>query len=62
MARTTGWPAILAARLLLAGGWQRPGVTPAELLGTDQATWGLIHSGLAEAGIELTFNPDIPAG
>ena len=58
MARTTGWPAVLATRLMLDGVWQRPGVTPSELLGLDHAAWEFMLQGLEQAGIGLTFNPD----
>jgi lysine 6-dehydrogenase len=56
MARTTGWPAVLAVRLLLAGGWDRPGVTAPELLAADDAAWRCMLDGLAAAGIELLFS------
>jgi len=62
MARTTGWPAVLAARLMLAGVWDRPGVSAPELLGQDRRVWQHMLDGLAEGGIRLTFNPDVPAG
>jgi saccharopine dehydrogenase-like NADP-dependent oxidoreductase len=59
MARTTGWPAILAARLLLAGGWQRPGVSAPELLGLDDHAWEFILAGVVDAGLSLDFSPDV---
>jgi lysine 6-dehydrogenase len=58
MARTTGWPAVLAARLVLAGQWERPGVIPAELLGLDDRAWDSMQAGLAAAGIKLTFSTE----
>jgi saccharopine dehydrogenase-like NADP-dependent oxidoreductase len=61
MARTTGWPAVLAAKLILEGGWQRPGVTPSELIGLDEASWEYMKDGLGQAGIALTWNPDVAA-
>lgn len=61
MARTTGWPAVLAAKLMLDGKWQRPGVTPSELIGLDSSAWELMLAGLEVAGIRLTFNPDVAA-
>ncbi|MDQ3022986.1 MAG: saccharopine dehydrogenase NADP-binding domain-containing protein [bacterium] len=61
MARTTGWPAILAARLYLGGGWTRPGVAPAELVGLDASAWQFMQAGLAKAGIELKYSPDVAA-
>jgi saccharopine dehydrogenase-like NADP-dependent oxidoreductase len=61
MARTTGWPAILAARLMLSKGWQRPGVSAPELLGLDTVAWEFMLEGLASAGIDLSFSPDVAA-
>ena len=61
MARTTGWPAVLAAKLMLDGAWQRPGVTPSELMGLDAGSWEFMLAGLERAGIGLAWNPDVAA-
>ena len=61
MARTTGWPAVLAAQMILAGTWQRPGVTASELIGLDSAAWEFMLQGISQAGIGLTFSPDVAA-
>lgn len=56
MARTTGWPAVLTAQLILRGGWVRPGVTPPELLALDDSAWAFISAGLDAAGIRLDYS------
>lgn len=55
MARTTGWPAVLVARLLAQGRLERfgPGVIPPETLAQDTEVLALILEGLEAAGIEL---------
>jgi lysine 6-dehydrogenase len=48
MARTTGFPAAAAARLVLTGRFNRKGVLPPELLGADEAAFQAIMDDLAE--------------
>lgn len=61
MARTTGWPAVLAVRML-AGGRLRgfpPGVLSAERLAGDPALFNELLAGLAAAGIKLEFTANV---
>ena len=55
MARTTGLPAVLAAKMLLAGQLPARGILPAELLGADDALCDILLDGLAEAGVDIKF-------
>jgi saccharopine dehydrogenase-like NADP-dependent oxidoreductase len=57
MARTTGWPAVLVARLLAAGALHvfPPGVIAPEKLASDADVLQQILAGLKQAGIELTY-------
>jgi lysine 6-dehydrogenase len=58
MARTTGWPAVLAARML-AGGRLRgfpPGVIAAERLAGDPTLFNELLAGIKAAGIKLEFS------
>ena len=61
MARTTGWPAVLAARLLAGGrlGRLAPGVVPPETLALDTDAMRQILDGLGEAGIDLRFSSEV---
>jgi saccharopine dehydrogenase-like NADP-dependent oxidoreductase len=47
MARTTGFPAAAAARLVLAGAFRRKGVSPPELLGAEEAVFKTVMDELA---------------
>ena len=51
MARTTGYTATMAARLLSAGLWEQPGIAPPELIGREPACGEFILAGLRERGI-----------
>lgn len=51
MARTTGYTCTAAVRLLAAGGFDRPGITPPELLGTAGADF--IFQDLARHGVRF---------
>ena len=53
MARTTGYAATMAVRLLANGLWQMPGIAPPELLGRDPARVEFILDGLREHGIDV---------
>lgn len=55
MARTTGWPAIVAVRLLAAGAIGEPGAHPAETLAFDDALFREFLAHLEEAGIRPRF-------
>ncbi len=59
MARTTGWPAIVAVRLLAEGAIHEPGALPAERLAFDDALFREFLAHLEEAGIRPGFSePD----
>jgi len=52
MARTTGYTATMAIRLLAAGLYDRKGISPPEFLGRDPACVEFMLDGLAERGVE----------
>ena len=53
MARTTGFPCALVARLVATGAWNQPGVHAPEVLGRDAAlTEGLLQ-GLRDRGVRI---------
>jgi lysine 6-dehydrogenase len=58
MARTTGWPAIIAARMLLRGQLAGRGLLPAELLGEDEALFDVMVDELGEAGIDIHYTTE----
>jgi saccharopine dehydrogenase-like NADP-dependent oxidoreductase len=60
MARTTGYTATAAVRLLARGAWTRPGVAPPEHLGGDDTCFRSILADLAARGVRL--EPSAPAG
>jgi lysine 6-dehydrogenase len=47
MARTTGFPAALVARLVLSGRFDRKGISPPEFVGADEAAFQAVMDGLA---------------
>lgn len=51
MARTTGYTAAMAVRLIAAGKYKRTGVSPPEFLGQDEACVHFMLDGLAARGI-----------
>jgi saccharopine dehydrogenase-like NADP-dependent oxidoreductase len=53
MARTTGFPCALVARLLAEGAWTRPGVHPPEILGRDAGITAALLEGLAARGVAV---------
>jgi saccharopine dehydrogenase-like NADP-dependent oxidoreductase len=55
MARTTGFPALIAAKLVLSGRIQTNGIIPAELLGKDEAIFREFMGGFLRYGLNLTF-------
>ena len=54
MARTTGFPCVIAAAMLAEGTWSRPGVHPPEILGREPAAWDAMVASLASRGISFT--------
>lgn len=55
MARTTGYPALIVARLMAEGTTLPPGVLPAETLALQPLVLDAVRSGLVKAGVSLTF-------
>lgn len=62
MARTTGFPCTLAARLLLDGTFRTPGVHPPEHLGRDAALFEAFRTGLAARGVDFQETEETLAG
>lgn len=63
MARTTGFPCALVARILAEGAWTSPGVHPPESLGRDAAITRRILDGLAARGVSVRRRDEpAPAG
>jgi saccharopine dehydrogenase-like NADP-dependent oxidoreductase len=62
MARTTGFPCVLAAAMLADGTWGRPGVHPPEILGREPAVWDAMVAGLAARGVSFTESVAAEAG
>jgi saccharopine dehydrogenase-like NADP-dependent oxidoreductase len=54
MARTTGFTATAAVRLLASGRYRKPGITPPEFLGREPGCWPFIRSELAQRGVLFT--------
>jgi len=54
MARTTGFPCAIVARLLARGELKRPGVHPPERLAGDDGFFGRMMDGLRERGVTIT--------
>ena len=54
MARTTGFPCAIVARLLARGGLVRPGVQPPERLAGDDRVFTAVMDGLRERGVTIT--------
>lgn len=51
MARTTGYTCTAMVRLLAAGLWTQPGITPPELVGRETAAFDFVMKHLADRGI-----------
>jgi saccharopine dehydrogenase-like NADP-dependent oxidoreductase len=51
MARTTGYTATMAVRLLAKGLFRETGVIPPEVVGRDEACVGFLLDGLAERSV-----------
>jgi saccharopine dehydrogenase-like NADP-dependent oxidoreductase len=56
MARTTGFPAAAAARLILTGRLGRKGIVPPELLGADEAAFHAVMDDLAARKVVYRMN------
>jgi len=54
MARTTGFPCVIAAGWLAEGRFAEPGVFPPERLGVRPALWDAMVTGLAARGVAFT--------
>ncbi len=55
MSRTTAFPACAVARLIAAGAFKRPGVTPPEMLGAEAAVMDRILADLSARGVNVRF-------
>jgi saccharopine dehydrogenase-like NADP-dependent oxidoreductase len=53
MARTTGYPATMAARMLASGLYDRRGICPPEFIGQCDEAFEFMLGGLADRGITL---------
>lgn len=53
MARTTGFPNAIVARLVAAGEFSRPGVCPPEYIGRDEKTFKKVLAELRARGVKL---------
>ena len=53
MARTTGFPCAIVARMLARGELRRPGVQPPELLAGDDRVFAAVMDGLRERGVVI---------
>ena len=60
MARTTGFPCVLAARLLASGTFREPGVFPLELLGSRPDLFSAFVDGLAAFGVAFSETEEDP--
>jgi lysine 6-dehydrogenase len=58
MSRTTGFPCAEAVRLVAAGLWKRPGVSPPELLGAETGACEAMLAGMERRGISLVRRQD----
>ena len=54
MARTTGYTATAAVRLLASGRFRRQGICPPEYLGMEPGAWDFMRAELAQRGIVFT--------
>ena len=60
MARTTGFPCVIAAQLLASGAFREPGVFPPELLGGRPGLFAAFVEGLAARGIAFSETEEDP--
>jgi lysine 6-dehydrogenase len=58
MARTTGYAASMAARLLASGSFVRPGINPPENLAKDDISLPFLLDGLKARGVVYTFKEE----
>lgn len=61
MARTTGFPCVIAARLLAKGQFREPGVHPPEHLGRGVGMLEHMLKELSKRGVNVTYRTDEPA-
>ena len=54
MARTTGYTATAAVRLVASGGFTRKGISPPEFIGRQPGAWDFMRAELAKRGIRFT--------
>ncbi len=62
MARTTGYTATAAVRLLASGAWKKPGIVPPEHLGTDARCFQAMLDDLAARGVRITSREEPVSG
>jgi saccharopine dehydrogenase-like NADP-dependent oxidoreductase len=60
MARTTGFPCAIVARMLARGEWTRPGVAPPEFLGRDARVTASILDALSLRGVRVGRREESP--
>ena len=53
MARTTGFPCVIMARLLASGAYHEPGVRPPEMFASNEKVYETLVAELAARGVEL---------
>jgi saccharopine dehydrogenase-like NADP-dependent oxidoreductase len=58
MARTTGYAGTMAARLLLNGLYNNPGINPPERLAENEKNLPFILEGLKQRGVDYVFNEE----
>jgi saccharopine dehydrogenase-like NADP-dependent oxidoreductase len=62
MARTTGYTATAAVRLLASGAWKRPGIVPPEHLGADARCFRAMLDDLAAHGVRIASREEPVSG
>jgi saccharopine dehydrogenase-like NADP-dependent oxidoreductase len=58
MARTTGFPCVIAALMILEGRWTEPGVFPPELLARKPGIFEHVLAELKKRGVIVTWQVD----
>jgi saccharopine dehydrogenase-like NADP-dependent oxidoreductase len=61
MARTTGYPTVVAAELMAEGRVKGPGILPPEVLGRDEALFNAFIEGMEKRNIHYTRNVEVVA-
>jgi lysine 6-dehydrogenase len=62
MARTTGYPAVVAAELMAAGKIKGPGVIPPEILGRDETLFNAFIEGMEKRNIHYIRKVEVVEG